>query len=506
MDTGRGAWSPYREAAPQAQGDTGMFKTEFSPGTTIVLAAIGLLSSMGVALASQEALWQENERRCHGDLDCMLAIVEQTAPIPRHRARPDRDDLYGRLRDIGRFQQLGLTDEEGGQLVDAVFQKLLPEDMDDGDYKEYSDGDYNEYSRGHRPSMLLEDQIPRIDGRSRDVDDSEQETAFVQHEAKAEFQELEAVLMRWPFDQGFLRDEWAAMVDGMSRANVTIWMWVDEGVQAWRAERYLRRSGIPTEHISWVVEPTNSIWMRDYGPHFIYDLYSDEWGVVDFHYYDGRPDDDDTPIVVSELHDVPLIDRQTIEVVYTEGGNIAHDGLGTVIYSERTYDRNPGTDPNTIDERIVTAFQAPAKMVLKDPSLDATGHVDMFMKIVNEDTVLVGQYDSDEVDHEVLEYNAQLFADGANGIGEPWNVIRIPQPDVYFDSFVLPIVRTYTNSLLVNDVVLLPVYGIPNDTEAVSIYEREFPDREIIPINAESIIRYAGAWHCVTMEFPEPGE
>jgi len=475
-----------------------MFKRRFSPGTTIVLAAIGLLSSVGVALASQGALWNENDRRCHGDLDCMLAIVEQTAPMLRHRAPPDRDELYGLLRHIGRFQQLGLTDEEGAALVDAAFQKLLPEDMDDAD-------DTGFFER-RQSSALLEDKRRQIDGRSWDIDDSEQDTAFLQYEAKAEYQELEAVLMRWPFEQGFLRDEWAAMVDGMSRADVTVWMWVDESIQAWRAERYLRRSGVPTEHISWIVEPTNSIWMRDYAPQFIYDLQSDEWGVVDFHYYDGRPDDDDTPIFVSELHDVPLIDRQTTEVVYTEGGNIAHDGLGTVIYSERTYDRNPETDPNIIDERIVTAFQAPAKMVLKDPSLDATGHVDMFMKIVDEDTVLVGQYDSDEIDHGVLEYNAQLFADTTNGIGDPWNVIRIRQPDVYFDSFVFPIVRTYTNSLLVNNVVLLPVYGIPDDTDAVSTYKRAFPDREIVPINAESIIRYAGAWHCVTMEFPGPGE
>ena len=292
----------------------------------------------------------------------------------------------------------------------------------------------------------------------------------------------------------------------MSRANVEVWMWVDRNDQIQQITKYLERLGVSTEHINWFVEPTNSIWMRDYGPHFIYDNSSDDWGLVDFHYYDSRPDDDDTPIFVSEYHGVSLVDRQTEDVVYTEGGNIAHDSLGTVFYSERTYDRNPDVEEAIIDDRILTAFQSHANIVLKDPQLDATGHIDMFMKLVNENTIIVGQYDQDEIDYQVLEDNVAILENTTNGAGEAWNVIRIRQPDAYYDAFVFPVVRTYTNSLLVNNVILLPVYGIDDDIEAIQTYEMAFPDREILPINAESIIRAAGAWHCVTMEFPSVDE
>jgi agmatine deiminase len=142
--------------------------------------------------------------------------------------------------------------------------------------------------------------------------------------------------------------------------------------------------------------------------------------------------------------------------------------------------------------------------VPKDPSLDGTGHVDMFMKIVGENTVLVAKYQPDQVDYQILEDCADLFESSNNGEGQPWKVVRIPQPDVYYITFVLPVVRTYTNSLIVNNIVLLPVYNIPLDDDAVAVYQQVLPGKTIYPINAEVIIESGGAWHCVTMEYPSP--
>jgi hypothetical protein len=106
--------------------------------------------------------------------------------------------------------------------------------------------------------------------------------------------------------------------------------------------------------------------------------------------------------------------------VYTEGGNLNTDGVGGVLYSERTYTRNPGVPRAAIDERIASAFNATRAIVLQAPVLDATGHVDMFSKIVGESTVLVGRSDPDEVDHARLEANAAALAAATNGAGVPW--------------------------------------------------------------------------------------
>jgi agmatine/peptidylarginine deiminase len=122
-----------------------------------------------------------------------------------------------------------------------------------------------------------------------------------------------------------------------------------------------------------------------------------------------------------------------------------------------------------------------------------------FMKILCSETVLVAQYDPDETDYQILEDNAALIT------SKSWKVERIRQPDVYYAQFIFPVVRAYTNSLILNDHVIVPTFGIDDDADALAVYAGLFPGKTIVPLDANDIIEWSGAWHCVTMEFPEPG-
>ena len=104
----------------------------------------------------------------------------------------------------------------------------------------------------------------------------------------------------------------------------------------------------------------------------------------------------------------------------------------------------------------------------------------------------------------MLEANAAQLAASSNGAGQPLNVVRIRQPDVYFEDVVYPVVRTYTNSVIVNDHVIVPVYGIADDAQALAVYAALFPGKTIVPLDATQIIGSGGGWHCVTMEFGVP--
>lgn len=437
----------------------------------LLLAAAAVLAPAS-SDADSRSYWEAREAECRGDLACMLRAVEAAEPIPQWRADRPAGDLVRALRRAGRFRELGLSDEEGERLVAAVYRKL-----------------------GGRKAMAVSPPTSEDPGLPTP-------TAW---RAAREFEELEAVLMRWPFDWPAQRGAWASMVSALAAAGVTIRMRVDTDQQGKEARQYLETAGIPTDHVQWVVEKTDSVWIRDYGPQFLYALEGEGWGVADFHYYPSRPADDDTPLVVATGAGVPRVNRQTGRVVYTEGGNLMHDGLGTVIYSRRTYLGNPGVPEEVVDSRILSAFQAHQGLVPQDPSLDSTGHVDMFLKVTDPATVVVGQYGPDQTDYLVLEEAAALFAGSVNGAGEPWRVVRIPQPDVYYIYMTLPVVRTYTNAFVANDSVLLPVYGIPEDEQAAAIFQDLLPGRTVYPIDATGIIASGGAWHCVTMEYPRPG-
>ena len=60
----------------------------------------------------------------------------------------------------------------------------------------------------------------------------------------------------------------------------------------------------------------------------------------------------------------------------------------------------------------------------------------------------------------------------------------------------------YTNYLVTNGVVLVPVYGRPEDEEAKAILREHLPGREVIGIPALTLTEEGGAIHCVTQQQP----
>ena len=60
----------------------------------------------------------------------------------------------------------------------------------------------------------------------------------------------------------------------------------------------------------------------------------------------------------------------------------------------------------------------------------------------------------------------------------------------------------YTNYLVTNGVVLVPVYGRPEDERAKAILAEHFPGREIVGIPTLTLTEEGGAIHCVTQQQP----
>tara|TARA_B100000953_G_scaffold298158_1_gene294398 strand:+ start:67 stop:579 length:513 start_codon:yes stop_codon:yes gene_type:complete len=86
--------------------------------------------------------------------------------------------------------------------------------------------------------------------------------------------------------------------------------------------------------------------------------------------------------------------------------------------------------------------------------------------------------------------------------GSPYRLTTLPWPDPIYDEDGERLPATYANFLIINGAVLLPVYDVPQDEEAVRIMAGIFPDREIIPIDCRPLIYQHGSLHCVTMQIP----
>ena len=61
---------------------------------------------------------------------------------------------------------------------------------------------------------------------------------------------------------------------------------------------------------------------------------------------------------------------------------------------------------------------------------------------------------------------------------------------------------SYSNDLVTNGLVLIPVYGRPEDARAKAILAEHFPGRDLVGVSAISMTEQGGAVHRVTEQQP----
>ena len=242
----------------------------------------------------------------------------------------------------------------------------------------------------------------------------------------------------------------------------------------------------------------DSIWMRDYGPNVCYTKTGDRV-IVDLGYNRPRPQDDAHPTQFAAKHNLPVFAPSLI----LPGGNIIFDGHGVVVLTNMVFNGDEGCDPNltasALEGYFKDYFGIKKVILLEQMKEDGTGHADMFCKLLNDTTFIVGQYENPSEaaadNAAILDRNAAKIAGETNGKGQPFRVIRMPMP-----AYDAGVTATYTNSLLVNDKVLVPQYGTAMDARALDVYRKALPGAQVIGFDCREIIRLNGAIHCITHE------
>ena len=84
----------------------------------------------------------------------------------------------------------------------------------------------------------------------------------------------------------------------------------------------------------------------------------------------------------------------------------------------------------------------------------------------------------------------------------PYDLLPLPFPGIHRDAQGRRLPASYANFLIVNQAVLLPTYGVAQDSEAEAVLQRAFPQHEIVPIDCRRLIEQNGSLHCLSMQFP----
>lgn len=125
------------------------------------------------------------------------------------------------------------------------------------------------------------------------------------------------------------------------------------------------------------------------------------------------------------------------------------------------------------------------------------------MKLLDEETLLVGEFPVGQSDGPQLEQNIQaILADEASTFGDPYQLVRIPMPPSTAGAYAPDAsYRTYANNLFLNGTVLVPTYRTEYDTTGLRILRAELPGYNVVGIDCDTeqnIIQQSGAIHCIT--------
>ncbi len=313
----------------------------------------------------------------------------------------------------------------------------------------------------------------------------------------AEWEELDGVLVAWDNIEDS-RGIQVPLIEHISKEAMVYILCTDSS----NVEYHLNPQKINMKNVTFFYEAYNSIWCRDYGPWSIYRNLVDSLSFVDWMYewqLDNR-----IPLKLSRFLQIPSFEFSTYpNKLYFSGGNFMVDGHGTGFASRELLSSNITRKEDEIDAMFDNFMGIKRFIKLENLPDDPLNHIDMYMKLLDEETLLVGEFpatvESERVINRNIEYIQKNFP---TCFGRPYKIIRIPMAPfatgAYFGSDGQ--FQSYTNSLIVNKTVIVPTYNNALDSTALCIYREAMPGYNVVGINCESIIHNQGAIHCITKE------
>lgn len=191
---------------------------------------------------------------------------------------------------------------------------------------------------------------------------------------------------------------------------------------------------------------------------------------------------------------------------FFEWGNFTTDGKGNFFISEKVFKinsyRNIVVSKTQVRQWVKETFGKHSKINwIKPPKDESTGHVDMFMKFLDSNRVLIASTEF-KIWKKYLDDLAQTMKDKGYSVSRIEMAIDEPELEYNYAPF-----RSYTNSLIVGNRVYVPKYDSISDTLA----DKDKKAREVyrslgyqvIIIDSSSSINAGGAAHCLTSTIPK---
>ena len=296
----------------------------------------------------------------------------------------------------------------------------------------------------------------------------------------AEFEPMQGVMIRYPLGIP------TSLVAQLSN-NCMVYCIVSNSQQS-QAQSSFQSAGVNMNNVTFVNAQTDSYWVRDYGPWYIFE--DRHPAIVDNVYNRPRPYDDEISGVFATFWDIPMYG---MNLEHT-GGNMMEDGRGHGVSDDLVLQENNNSETNVRNKMRDYLGIDPYHITI-DPQGDYIAHVDCWGKYLAPDKILIAQLPQSNPRYQYYEQVAEYFETTNCCWGYPYHVYRVQEPG---GNTLAP----YTNSLILNKTVYVPM-GSNNtyNNDALAVYQEAMPGYNIVGVNYNS---YSGGWqntdalHCRT--------
>ena len=239
---------------------------------------------------------------------------------------------------------------------------------------------------------------------------------------------------------------------------------------------------------------TKDIWCRDYMPvqNRLGELIQFKY---DPSYLRGKKEWEDSRSDVREV-----CSANGINPIYS---NINIDGGNVVLYGDkailtnRIFKENPEYEKKQLISELEELLKAKV-IIIPAVNADVTGHADGMVRFVDKDTLLGNDLNA--------EY--KYIRDGINKacLENGLQYINVPFFEQKYDkNHEMNAIGIYVNYLEVDNLIVLPKFGVVGnrDEEALSMFKKIFPDRDIETVDYNEVALEGGLLNCSTWTVKE---
>jgi agmatine deiminase len=239
-----------------------------------------------------------------------------------------------------------------------------------------------------------------------------------------------------------------------------------------------------------LLSPTKDVWAVDYMPvqlernRFVQFIYNPNYLRKEIKW---RKTISDVDAICKEINLAP----EKTDILL-DGGNVVKAN-GKVIITNKVFIENPAIQPIELIKRLEKIFRTDKIIFVPRHPLDFTGHADGIVRFLNDNTVLINAL-SETASKREKEFGLDLRLALHNGsldyIEIPTNTSANKNNDQANGE--------YLNYLQLKNVVIVPVFGLPEDELAVRMFEQIFKGSQVVTVNASEIANEGGVLNCIS--------